>query len=155
LQKALGWPINLFAFDASELRTAGHTRDTMMAENITLVAARDSHDNSVITLVLAGNWHASRAPRHGSSDDPAGMYLNMPSVIAFDMIPSGGTAWQMSGGRGGEREVGQCVESTGMPVFRARGTQPNGSISYVADGYDGIIDVGCVTASPPANRTCQ
>ena len=101
LQKALGWPINLFAFDASELRTAGHTRDTMMAENITLVAARDSHDNSAITLVLAGNWHASRAPRHGSSDDPAGMYLNMPSVIAFDMIPSGGTAWQMSGGRGG------------------------------------------------------
>lgn len=98
LHKALIRPINLFAFDAFELRTAGRTRDMMMAENITLVAARDSHDSSTVTLVLAGNWHASRTPRYGSADDPAGTCLNMPGVVTFNMLPSGGPAWQMSGG---------------------------------------------------------
>ena len=146
-----GSNFRLFAFDVtSTITTDKRSRDEVMAANI---SARIDHSASDVSLIFAGNYHTMKVSREGSDMKPMGSFLHYPRTLAYFLNHDGGTAWQCSSAtRCESNDVGKCPASElakSQPGNVAR-EFPNWA-RQVKAGYDGHIDIGCVSASPPAN----
>lgn len=113
-------------------------RDAAMAENLSKLASPDGY-----VVALVGNIHASRAV--GTSFDPS--YHPMGSMIerpfyTFEFTSPGGSYWACT-------PVCGVVNEPAPPKTISERTTTL-SISSRTKGYDGLINLGPVTSSPPA-----
>ncbi|MFZ5440281.1 MAG: TPR end-of-group domain-containing protein [Myxococcota bacterium] len=138
--RAAGAPIELLLFDADA--SGDVTRDQAMAA---LVRARRAATPGATMLVLTGNLHALKTKGSPWKRDDAYEWMSslLPDATTFDASTPLGTAWVCSG---------QDASSCGARVVQARpGAARTTALSRrAARGYDGVLDVGALTASPPA-----
>jgi hypothetical protein len=123
--------------------------DEAMAER---VARQVAAAPSAICLVLAGNVHTRTvvgAP-WDSGYRPMGSILRAQhALVALNGVPSDGTAWLAT----------RAEQTTGEvdAVYRNPERGEAGEIVFYSSpdewGYDGELQLGTVTASPPAFRT--
>lgn len=101
-----------------------------------------------LTLVLVGNLHAHKTGLESWGGGlPAAAHLSPKDVISLLVTSSGGTAWNCQS-RPGKPEV-MCGSHP------TRGSEPAGRRGVFLEpqqegAYDGVLSVGPVTASPPA-----
>ena len=148
IQRAQGMPLSLFAFDEWSSKGTQTTRDMLMARNIEKSVSQQSAEAT--TLVLAGNSHATKKPSIDPSiDASAGSHIRRYPVLAYIMTAEGGSAWRPLRDGVVERKLGECARKSTPPRFDNANEKVPTKIVYIPFGYDGFIDMGCVTASPP------
>lgn len=133
-----GVPISVAATDVSQgpgERKPG-SRDSVMADNIAALA----RSNPAATVIsLSGNSHArkKKGGHTGANFEPMGYLLTkqMPTH-AISFAHRGGTAWV-------------CMPDCGVQDIESLG---NGS-STKASGYDRVVQLGAITASPPIEQS--
>ena len=132
-----------------------------MAENI-LVSAQSAQK----TIVLVGNLHARRYryERGSSSYELMAKHMPAPYTSSFFIVHKGGTTWNCRGPKPKDckqHKSGTYVSAddelarTDIPTFifndNEEKIKPFIGRQYEKEWYDGVIYVGGVTASPPAN----
>lgn len=114
-------------------------RDELMAANLLAVMDRTPR---ACTIVLAGSMHTST---HGTAWRTLGSILLpwFPILVSLMGQLTGGTRWLLpaSGEPGHEAEV----PSLDLPTGALWADEPG------ADGHHGYVNLGAVTASPPAS----
>ncbi len=118
------------------------SHDARMARQLDAIVNRDS---DAMVLVLVGNLHARRSP--GSSFDPefrSMAYLAEQPLRSYGFRVRGGRIWACMASGCGVHEMPENPNA-GDPEFDLRQAQPS-------ENYDGVIDLGRYTASPPAYR---
>jgi hypothetical protein len=132
LKLAESGKVSLFFFD-----TETNERDQSMAQFIGQRLREQRYD---ATLILAGNIHANTAPRHPlkSKVIPMGHWLEEQgfTVHSYDVGYSEGEAWA-------------CTPDCGVHHFGGWNVTPDPAAKE-QQGYDGILFVGAIHASPPA-----
>jgi hypothetical protein len=140
--QAAGLNVDLFPFDPA----VAESRDRVMAGHIG--AARVAHPEALI-LVLTGNLHARKSV--GTPWDPGQALMGRHLLhaghepVSLRFSAAGGTAWYCTGSTTadcGERPVAGRPGGN-APSFRMEDKD-------MPEGYDGILAVGPVSASPPA-----
>lgn len=131
-------------FTMEEALELGRKRDKQMADNVLAVTKKQPQAN---LLVLVGNVHANT--NEGAPWDeeykPMGSHLKktLPKLVSLNFQSSGGQAWVMS-----DKNVGP----TDFPGVD-RGPRPFIELGESGrKGYDGVLYVGRMTASPSAKR---
>ena len=121
----------------------GHdSHDARMARRLDAIA--DQHADALI-LVLVGNLHARRTP--GSPFDPefrSMVYQAEQASLSYGFRIREGRIWACRASGCGVHEMPENRQA-GDPIFDLRLTPPS-------KHYDGLIDLGEYTASPPAWR---
>jgi hypothetical protein len=136
--------IQVMPIDSASAKSA-QERDHAMADAVVRMA--DEHPDAVV-IVLTGNYHTRVTA--DSSFEPMGKAIRRlrphRKTIALDVAYDGGSAWTCT-----TADPGSCGERTlrGRHAQALRGIALNPSI---ADGFDGVYDVGRLTASRPARR---
>ncbi|MDB2437187.1 hypothetical protein N9W89_00605 [Hellea sp.] len=133
-----------------------------MAENI-LVSSQSAQK----TIALVGNLHArrDRRERGTSSYDLMAKHMPAPYTSSFFIVHKGGTAWNCRSGKPEDCKqyksgayVGADSDLAKSEILQIMYNEDEAEIApfigrqYQKDWYDGVIYVGDVTASPPANR---
>lgn len=129
-----GAPIALAAIDMNPSQQPG-TRDAIMAGNVAGLARRNPQ---AAVLSLSGNIHASKKKGgHAGADyEPLGYLLSRQvDTHAIYLAHAGGSAWV-------------CMPQCG--VYEMSGV--DGAIGASPPGYDRVVMVGGITASPPARE---
>ncbi len=134
------------ASQADSSRVSVFFFDTEIAErNETMaqaIATRIRKMNYGVTLVLTGNIHANRAPAMPGrpSIRPMGWFLAKRGfeVRSFDTRYNDGDTWACIGPCGVHHLAGNAMRQ--------------GKAVPPAEGYDGTVFVGAITASPPAKN---
>lgn len=132
---------------AEEALALAAKRDRAMADNV-LKVVKQNADASLIVLV--GNIHASTksgAPWHANdkSYKPMACCLkkSLPELVSLNLESAGGQAWVMTDVGVGPRDF----------QGRDRGKQPFIELyDEPADGYDGVLYIGRMSAAPPAKK---
>lgn len=142
-----GASIDVVCFDAAEGTTDSATeRDAVMAE--TIIAAKNAHPDALM-VTLSGNIH-NRTVDGVPWDEtfvPMGAIVRAAfpeDTISLDFRSGGGTMWVCMG------EPMRC--GTAKTQGRDRGGEPFVELHDERDelGFDGVLYVGPLTASPPA-----
>jgi hypothetical protein len=126
---------------------SGQERDRWMAESMNEAIETRRGD---LFIAVAGNVHMRIGPGvpWDASYEPAGFLLARSArqrrIVALDVAYREGTAWFCT-----SADAASCGVK---PVRRAGDRQEAGVILYSApkDGYNGVYNVGVLTASPPA-----
>src|SRR5262249_33625410 len=125
----------LFFFDTQNIE-----RDESMAQFIGQRVREQGYD---VTFILTGNIHANKAPRHPRNKKivPMGYRLEEQgfALHSYDVRHSEGEAWV-------------CTPEGGVYHLKARSMiADSGAIDQ--QGYDGVLFVGPIHASPPAHNS--
>lgn len=135
LELAQSQKLSLFFFDTENIE-----RDESMAQFIGQRVREQRYD---VTFILAGNIHANKASRHPMKKKivPMAHWLEQQgfAVHSYDVGYSEGEAWACT------PECG--VHHLGSWRMRA----DSGAIDH--EGYDGVLFVGSIHASPPARAS--
>lgn len=127
-----GAPITLAATDAGRSQLPG-SRDRVMAENIVELARK----NPLAAVVsLSGNLHAAKLKGgHAGADyEPLGYLLTRQMTThAIVLVHAGGAAWV-------------CMPQCGVHEMGGAGAATK------RRGYDKVVNVGSITASPPVRE---
>jgi len=122
--------VSFFFFD-----TQINERNETMAQ---LIGQRVREQRNDVTFILTGNIHANKAPRHPGRPQivPMGHWLEEQgfAVHAYDVRYSEGEAWA-------------CTPECGVHHLNRR-IADSGALHQ--EGFDGILFVGPIHASPPA-----
>jgi len=125
--------VSLFFFDTSNIE-----RDASMAQFIGQRVRDQGYD---VTFILAGNIHANKASRHPLKTKvvPMGYRLEEQgfALHSYDVGYSDGDAWI-------------CTPECGVHHLQGWHTAAD-SDAKDQEGYDGILFVGSIHASPPAH----
>lgn len=145
-----GSNILLFAFDKSLTGSADKPpRDEAMAANI---SKRIDGSVADVTIIFAGNYHTMKAAHEGAYAKPMGSFLRYPRTVAFLLDHDGGNAWQCAPGHCGVVVAGKCeIEVSAHHKTSGIIQEFPSWAKHLKVGYDGHIEIGCVTASLPAN----
>lgn len=144
----------------SDANSRSQAYENKMAENV--LSKVDNYDK---IIGLVGSVHARRAhyKRGQLSYDLMAFHMPLPESLTFKVVSNGGTAWNC---RGPEPEdCGAYPSEASVDPKSALASTTGFSIllnnnSYIRDvkdryfkpdWYDGVVYVGDVTASPPAN----
>jgi hypothetical protein len=118
---------------------AQNVYEKRMADELKRIAARNA---GTIVVVLTGNIHARKAP-WAKNLKPAIAHLSTRDVLSFDMMASGGAAWNCQSDGCGPHKLGA------VRPLKPRGLYHN---FHVDPAFDGEFSVGKpLTASPPAS----
>jgi hypothetical protein len=95
-----------------------------------------------VAIVLIGNLHARREPVAGSSAtfEPMAMHLPADITLTLDAVAGAGEAWNCT-------QLGCSAQTRTGRVLTSRGIVLDSALSR---GYDGVIQVGPITAAVPA-----
>ena len=125
--------VSLFFFD-----TQVNDRDDTMAQFIGQRVRAQGYD---VTFILTGNIHANKAPHHPRKKQvvPMGHRLEEQGFVlhSYDVGYSGGEAWV-------------CTPECGVHSLKGWDIAAD-SAAIDQEGYDGILFVGPIHASPPAH----
>lgn len=97
-------------------------------------------DSFDLVIVLVGNVHASKAVGR-LPFEPMAMHLPKESTLSLNMKYSGGSTWA-------------CMPECGVHSIARPAEELIGQITLddqLSAGYDGILNLGSITASPPVN----
>ncbi len=156
VQRQAGRAAHLFAFDDETRAGDSRSRDERMAANVVAVVttrvARLPHE---ATVLLGGVSRMAKQTPAGRNQRPMGSYLAdgelfAHGVVALLLADRGGTAWQVRNGHAAVYEFGKCHQPAVGAVYRATDPAFVRAFAHVMDGFDGFIDVGCITVSVPA-----
>lgn len=130
LRLAESQKVSFFFFD-----TQINERNETMAQ---LIGQRVRQQRYDVTFILTGNIHANKAPRHPKKTKtvPMGHWLEEQgfAVHSYDVRYSEGETWA-------------CIPECGIHHLKAY----SGAIDQ--EGFDGILFVGPIHASPPAHAS--
>jgi len=133
LKLAESQQVSLFFFDTEIM-----DRDETMAKFIGQRVREQGYD---VTFILTGNIHANRAPRHPRKPQivPMGHRLEEQgfTVHSYDVGYSEGDAWV-------------CTPECGVHHLQGWSTIADSGVKD-QQGYDGVLFVGSIHASPPAH----
>lgn len=136
--------IAVLAFD-------GERKDRSDQAMAQLVRARLLNEGDARFVLLTGNTHAatSRGTSWDADFEPLGFLLADFKPLSLNMTSSGGTAWICSGGRA---ETLVCrAQPNGSDDAAVFLPQPRFVIGQgFARNFDGYVDIGRSSASPPA-----
>lgn len=131
--------VSVFFFDTHLFATHFDDADEKMAQAI---AAHIRKQKIELTLILTGNIHANRAPHVPARPAirPMGWFLASEGFVvrSFDTRYNDGDTWACIGPCGVHHLTGNAIRE-GKPV-------PPG------EGYDDILFLGAITASPPVKQ---
>jgi len=133
LKHAESQKVSFFFFD-----TQINDRNETMAQ---LIGQRVREQGYDVTFILTGNIHANKAPRHPGKTQivPMGHWLEEQgfAVHSYDVRHSDGEAWV-------------CIPECGVHPLKGS-SMPADSGAIHQEGFDGILFVGPIHASPPAH----
>jgi len=139
-----GKAVRLVLLDANDSTSDGRGRDQVMADN--LQSAYEAWPEDIF-IALTGNLH-SRIMLTAQDRSMGSLFARAePSarVIALDVAYSDGTTWSCSSG-----------DASSCGAHATRGSGDDHGVRIVmrstGDGFQGVYNVGRLTASPPAAR---
>ncbi|MDX2218052.1 MAG: hypothetical protein SF172_03395 [Burkholderiales bacterium] len=149
LRTAWSWKRQFPDFDVAAIDLSGSSfpsaRAEFMAGEIRKILNRD---RQVVVVAFTGNIHARRqkGTPWNKAFVPAASLLNDVEMVSLNMDYTAGTAWNC-GGRGcGINPVSD------LPVT-GKSTKPSIQISQADPYYDGVYQLGEVSASPPVRQS--
>ena len=126
--------VSVTAFDG--IVYSGHTRDAVMAANITSISQEANDD---VVFVLTGNIHARRTPPARMNDFIPAASLVEGDVLTVLVLPESGDSWNCQG----TCQSWPVHEVTDLSAYEYR-VRTEGS-------YDFVLPIGRVTSSPPVH----
>ncbi len=126
--------VSVTAFDG--VVYPGHTRDAVMAANITSLSQEANDD---VVLVLTGDIHARRTPPAGMSDFIPAASLVEGEILTILVLPESGDSWNCRA----TCQSWAVQEVTDLSAYENR--------VRTAGSYDYVLPIGGVTSSPPAH----
>jgi len=133
LKHAESQKVSFFFFD-----TQINDRNETMAQ---LIGQRVREQGYDVTFILTGNIHANKAPRHPGKTQivPMGHWLEEQgfAVHSYDVRYSDGEAWV-------------CIPECGVHPLKGSSMPADSGVIH-QEGFDGILFVGPIHASPPAH----
>lgn len=148
LLRQAGADVGVVAFSNSRQQTK--ERDEAMADNLSAAFARTPN---AIFVVLTGNIHAQRRPDEPNGIVMAGKMIEKGiSLVALDSHYGVGTTWACFNDPLASIEKGRNPVTCGPAVIGEGQTKPPALIlsSNGNGAYDGWLDAGAATFSPPA-----
>lgn len=140
--RAKGMNISLTTFIRPIRGETQTSYEVGMARSLQEAASFMAYD---FTIVLVGNLHARSTtfdPGGQNSFDPMAMHLPQKSTLSLLAISSGGEAWNCRLDCGPARTDGSPDGASSRVEIR----------SDIRAGYDGVVAIGPISASPPLSE---